>query len=114
MGIGNLLADGMVEAAEKIGRARTFPRSRQRPAFHRTFRFLGLGVATADRRDTRGDPGPPTWARGDDHDIVHYPNHKAVVAGQTKEWKTTRFATTWELVRAHFSRNYANWHGQVP
>jgi aldehyde:ferredoxin oxidoreductase len=120
-GIGNLLADGMVEAAKKIGRGSEYflAHVKGQPSIEpfRIPKGWGLGVATSPvaGRHLRGAiRGPIHSGPGsDDYDIVHYPNQaKAVVwQAKTKELEDNlgicNYVGTWS--GAHFLTpgNYA-------
>jgi aldehyde:ferredoxin oxidoreductase len=120
-GIGNLLADGMVEAAQKIGHGSEYflAHLKGQPSIEpfRIPKGWGLGVATSPvaGRHLRGAIRGPIHSGpgGDDYDIVHYPNQaKAVVwQAKTKELEDNlgicNYVGTWS--GAHFLTpgNYA-------
>ena len=120
-GIGDLLADGMVEAAKKIGRGSEYflAHVKGQPSIEpfRIPKGWGLGVATSPvaGRHLRGAIRGPVHSGpgGDDYDIVHYPNQaKAVVwQAKTKELEDNlgicNYVGTWS--GAHFLNpgNYA-------
>jgi aldehyde:ferredoxin oxidoreductase len=120
-GIGNLLADGMAEAARKIGRGSEYflAHVKGQPSIEpfRIPKGWGLGVATSPvaGRHLRGAIRGPVHSGpgGDDYDIVHYPNQaKAVVwQAKTKELEDNlgicNYVGTWS--GAHFLNpgNYA-------
>jgi aldehyde:ferredoxin oxidoreductase len=120
-GIGNLLADGMVEAAKKIGRGSEYflAHVKGQPSIEpfRIPKGWGLGVATSPvaGRHLRGAIRGPVHSGpgGDDYDIVHYPNQARAVVWQakTKELEDNlgicNYVGTWS--GAHFltPENYA-------
>ena len=120
-GIGNLLADGMVEAAKRIGRGSEYflAHVKGQPSIEpfRIPKGWGLGVATSPvaGRHLRGAIRGPIHSGpgGTDYDIVHYPNQaKAVVwQAKTKELEDNlgicNYVGTWS--GAHFltPANYA-------
>ena len=120
-GIGNLLADGMVEAAKKIGRSSEYflAHVKGQPSIEpfRIPKGWGLGVATSPvaGRHLRGAIRGPVHSGpgGDDYDIVHYPNQARAVVWQakTKELEDNlgicNYVGTWS--GAHFltPENYA-------
>ena len=120
-GIGNLLADGMVEAAQKIGHGSEYflAHLKGQPSIEpfRIPKGWGLGVATSPvaGRHLRGAIRGPIHSGpgGDDYDIVHYSNQaKAVVwQAKTKELEDNlgicNYVGTWS--GAHFLTpgNYA-------
>jgi aldehyde:ferredoxin oxidoreductase len=120
-GIGNLLADGMVEAAKKIGRGSEYflAHLKGQPSIEpfRIPKGWGLGVATSPvaGRHLRGAIRGPVHSGpgGDDYDIVHYQNQARAVVWQakTKELEDNlgicNYVGTWS--GAHFLNpgNYA-------
>ena len=120
-GIGNLLADGMVEAAKKIGQGSEYylAHVKGQPSLEpfRIPKGWGLGVVTSPvaGRHLRGAIRGPIHSGpgGNDYDIVHYPNQaKAVVwQAKTKELEDNlgicNYVGTWS--GAHYLRpaNYA-------
>jgi len=113
-GIGDLLADGMVEAAKKIGKGSDYYliQVKGQPSIEpfRIPKGWGLGVATSPvaGRHLRGTVRGPAHSGpgGTDYDITHYPNQaKAVVwQGKTKELEDNlgicNYVGTWS--GAHF------------
>jgi aldehyde:ferredoxin oxidoreductase len=120
-GIGNLLADGMMEAAKKIGRGSEYflAHVKGQPSIEpfRIPKGWGLGVATSPvaGRHLRGAIRGPVHSGpgGHDYDIVHYPNQARAVVWQakTKELEDNlgicNYVGTWS--GAHFlnPENYA-------
>jgi aldehyde:ferredoxin oxidoreductase len=120
-GIGDLLADGMVEAAQKIGKGSDYYliHVKGQPSIEpfRVPKGWGLGVSTSPvaGRHLRGTVRGPAHSGpgGTDYDITHYPNQaKAVVwQGKTKELEDNlgicNYVGTWS--GAHFltPQNYA-------
>jgi aldehyde:ferredoxin oxidoreductase len=91
-GIGNLLADGMVEAAEKIGQGSEYYliHLKGQPSIEpfRIPKGWGLGVSTSPvaGRHLRGAIRGPVHSGpgGNDYDITHYPNQAKAVVWQAK------------------------------
>jgi aldehyde:ferredoxin oxidoreductase len=120
-GIGNLLADGMLEAAKKIGQGSEYYliQVKGQPSIEpfRIPKGWGLGVSTSPvaGRHLRGAIRGPLHSGpgGSEYDIIHYPNQaKAVVwQAKTKELEDNlgicNYVGTWS--GAHFltPQNYA-------
>jgi aldehyde:ferredoxin oxidoreductase len=120
-GIGNLLADGMVEAAQKIGKGSDYylTHVKGQPSIEpfRIPKGWGLGVATSPvaGRHLRGTVRGPAHSGpgGTDYDITHYPKQAQAVVwqGKTKELEDNlgicNYVGTWS--GAHFltPQNYA-------